>query len=286
MLNPQTTLNCKGRLVDLSTPKVMGILNVTPDSFFDGGQYTAEDAMLHQVEKMIEEGADFIDIGGMSSRPGAEIISVDEELGRVIPVVRAIGKRFPDSILSIDTVRSRVAREAVAAGASMVNDISAARFDEQLFETVGKLQVPYVLMHMQGKPSDMQKAPTYDSVLTEVLDFLIDKLEQLRHHNVKDVVIDPGFGFGKALSHNYELLSQMSVFKTLGLPILAGVSRKSMICKLLKVNPAQALNGTTALHMIALQQGASILRVHDVRPAVEVIQLWQAVAAPNDIKFG
>ncbi|MEO1629118.1 MAG: dihydropteroate synthase, partial [Bacteroidota bacterium] len=269
------TINCKGRLVDLSQPKIMGILNVTPDSFFDGGKYTSEKNMLQQVEKMLAEGADFIDVGGMSSRPGAEVISVEEELGRVLPVVRAIHKHFPDALISIDTVRSEVARQTVEAGAALVNDISAGRFDDQLYQTVASLGVPYILMHMQGQPSNMQDAPEYEDVITEVLDFCIAQLKELRALGIKDVIIDPGFGFGKSVEHNYQLLQNMHAFQILDLPILAGVSRKSMICKLLKVDPAQALNGSTALHMIALQQGASILRVHDVKEARQVVQLWE-----------
>ncbi|MEO1516475.1 MAG: dihydropteroate synthase [Bacteroidota bacterium] len=275
MLNPQRTINCKGRLVDLSQPKIMGILNVTPDSFFDGGKYTSEKNMLQQVEKMLAEGADLIDVGGMSSRPGAEVISVEEELGRVLPVVRAIHKHFPDALISIDTVRSEVARQTVEAGAALVNDISAGRFDDQLYQTVASLGVPYILMHMQGQPSNMQDAPEYEDVITEVLDFCIAQLKELRALGIKDVIIDPGFGFGKSVEHNYQLLQNMHAFQILDLPVLAGVSRKSMICKLLKVDPAQALNGSTALHMIALQQGASILRVHDVKEARQVVQLWE-----------
>ncbi|MCB9287111.1 MAG: dihydropteroate synthase [Lewinellaceae bacterium] len=274
MLNPRLTLNCRGALLSLEQPVVMGILNVTPDSFYDGGKYTDEPDMLHQAESMLEEGAHIIDVGGMSSRPGAGVITVEEELKRVIPAIEALRKRFPEAILSIDTVQSRVAEEAVAAGAAIVNDISAARFDERMYEVVGKLGAPYVLMHMQGTPKDMQQQPAYENVVSEVLDFFIAEAGKLRDAGVKDIILDPGFGFGKAVEHNYRLLKEMHVFQILDYPVLAGLSRKSMINKVLKIPPAKALSGTIALNMVALQQGAKILRVHDVRPAVETIKLW------------
>ena len=274
MLNPRLTLNCRGKLLSLEQPVVMGILNVTPDSFYDGGKYTRKDAILHQAEAMLAEGASIIDVGGMSSRPGAEIISVEEELKRVIPAIESLLRRFPDTIFSVDTVQSRVAREAVAAGAAIVNDISAGRFDEQMYEVTGKLGVPYILMHMQGAPENMQQQPVYEDVVREVLDFFIAEVGKLRQAGVKDIILDPGFGFGKAVAHNYRLLREMHVFRILDYPLLAGLSRKSMINKVLGVSPAGALNGTTALHMVALQQGARILRVHDVLPAVETIKLW------------
>jgi len=275
MLNPRLTLNCRGRLLHLAEPVVMGILNVTPDSFFDGGRYEATAAVLRRAETMLEEGASIIDIGGMSSRPGAELIPVEEELQRVLPAIGAIAERFPATIISIDTIRARVAREAVDAGASIVNDISAAAFDDELYATVAELNVPYILMHMQGSPKTMQLNPSYEDVVREVLDFFIAEVGQLRDLGVKDIVLDPGFGFGKSVTHNYQLLKQLQVFQILDLPLLAGLSRKSMINKVLKTKPEQALNGTTALHMLALQQGAKILRAHDVRPAVETIKLWQ-----------
>ncbi|MCG8332371.1 MAG: dihydropteroate synthase [Chitinophagales bacterium] len=275
MLYQQQTLNCKGRLLSLEQPVIMGILNITPDSFFDGGKYNQESSILAQTEKMLQEGASIIDVGGMSSRPGAEVISVEEELQRVIPVIKSIHHNFPEALISIDTVQSRVAIESITAGAHIVNDISAARIDPQMYSTVAKLGVPYILMHMQGKPNNMQDAPNYDNVVQQVLDFLIQEVGKLRALGVKDILLDPGFGFGKTVEHNYELLKKLSALKITGLPILAGVSRKSMICKVLKVNPDKALNGTTALNMIALQQGASILRVHDVKEARETIRLWQ-----------
>lgn len=275
MLYPHLTLNCRGRLLPLHEPVVMGILNVTPDSFFDGGRYSSEQDALRQAERMLEEGAAIIDIGGMSSRPGAALIPVEEELSRVLPPIEAVAKAFPEAIISIDTIRAKVAREAVGAGASIVNDISAAAFDEALYETVAELKVPYILMHMQGSPKTMQQNPEYEDVVREVLDFFIAEIGKLRALGVKDIIVDPGFGFGKTVAHNYQLLKRMHVFGITELPILAGLSRKSMINKVLKTKPAHALNGTTALNMVALQQGAKILRVHDVRPAVETIKLWQ-----------
>ena len=279
LLYERITLNCKGRLIQLDTPKVMGILNVTPDSFYDGGHYDQQDSAFLQTEKMLEAGATFIDVGGMSSRPGAEIIDVETELERVIPIIQGIHERFPEAIISIDTVRAKVAKEAVEAGASIVNDISAGKIDANLYATVGALGVPYILMHMQGKPEDMQIAPSYDNVLEQVMDFLIHEIGKLRAVGVKDIILDPGFGFGKTVAHNYTLLGKMHLFKILELPILAGISRKSMICRVLEVAPKDALNGTTALHMVALQQGAKILRVHDVQEASETIKLFNALQA-------
>lgn len=270
------TLNCRGQLLDLSRPVVMGILNATPDSFFDGGRHAGTSAALKQADKMLAEGAVILDVGGASSRPGAREVSEKEELERVIPVIEVIKSHFSEVIVSVDTWRAGVAREAVAAGASMVNDISAGKLDAGLYETMAGLDVPYILMHMQGMPANMQQNPHYDDVVTEVLDFFIRETEQLRALGVKDIVLDPGFGFGKTVEHNYQLLKNLHVFgRVTGLPVLAGISRKSMVCKVLKVNPDHALNGTTALHMIALQQGARILRVHDVKEAMEVIRLWE-----------
>ncbi len=275
MDTPQMTLNCGGKLLSLETPIAMGILNVTPDSFYDGGRYADGSAMLRQAEKMLLEGAAIIDVGGMSSRPGAEVISKEEELKRVIPVVEKISRHFPEAIISIDTVQSAVAQHSVEAGARIVNDISAGRIDEQMYETVAALGVPYVLMHMQGTPGNMQQNPTYDDVVREILDFFIRETGKLRALGVKDILLDVGFGFGKTVKHNFQLLRNLHVFRILDLPILTGLSRKSMICRPLGIKPAEALNGTTALHMVALQQGSRILRVHDVREAMEVITLWQ-----------
>lgn len=259
----------------------MGILNVTPDSFFDGGQFTSLDAILLQTEKMLREGASIIDVGGMSSRPGAQLVDETEELKRVLPVVELIAKEFPETVISIDTVRSEVARLGVEAGARIVNDISAGRFDAKMYETVASLQVPYVLMHMQGEPQTMQSQPRYENVVREVLDFFIREISRLRQAGVTDIILDPGFGFGKTVEHNYQLLKNLHLFRITELPVLAGISRKSMICKVLGVTPDKALNGTTALHLVALQQGAKILRVHDVKEAVEVIRLWEQLENVN-----
>lgn len=270
------TILCKGRLLDLSMPVVMGILNLTPDSFFDGGKYSHADAIFQQAEKMLQEGATILDLGGASSRPGAAEVPEAEEMRRVLPAVTGILQRFPESILSIDTWRAPVAEAAINAGAHIINDISGGSLDPELFATAGRLQTPYILMHMQGTPQTMQQHPHYEDVVTEVLDYFIEKTARLRAVGVKDIILDPGFGFGKTVAHNYTLLRQLHTFGTVtGLPVLAGISRKSMICKALGVKPENALNGTTALHMVALQQGACILRAHDVREAREVITLWQ-----------
>ena len=277
----------RSRLLDLTRPVVMGILNVTPDSFFDGGRYTTIDDVLHQAEKMLQAGAVLLDIGGASSRPGATEITEDEELKRVLPAIEALAKHFPEALLSIDTWRGQVALSAVEAGVHLINDISAGRLDATMYPTLKAIHedrqlgpVPYILMHMQGRPATMQQAPVYTDVVTEVLDFFIAEVGRLRALGVTDIILDPGFGFGKTVEQNYQLLRQLSTFsQVLGLPVLAGLSRKSMICKVLKVNPEHALNGTTALHIVALQQGAKILRVHDVREAVEVIRLWEMLAS-------
>ncbi len=275
MLHQKSTLNCNGQLIDLSDPIIMGVLNVTPDSFFDGGNYEDAKALLQQVEKMILEGAAIIDIGGMSSRPGAELINVEEELNRVIPIIKKIKEHFPEIIISIDTIRSEVARQSVFVGASIINDISAGSIDDEMFKTVAELNVPYILMHMQGKPDNMQENPDYQDVTKNVLDFFIKKVSELRALGVKDIILDPGFGFGKTIEHNYQLLQKFAIFKILDLPLLAGVSRKSMIYKTLNSTPQEALNGTTVLNTFALERGAKILRVHDVKEAKETITLWK-----------
>lgn len=266
-------INCKGKLIDLSTPKVMGILNVTPDSFFDGGKYTAMDAILFQAEKMLTEGADFIDIGGMSSKPGATIIAAEDEIQRVLPALEAILKRFPETIISIDTVHAKTADVSVAAGAAIINDIAAGEMDTNMISTVAKLQVPYILMHMQGIPETMQQQPSYENVSKEVIHFLLQKINLCRESGIKDLIIDPGFGFGKTTEHNFQLLKNLKSFEILGAPILCGLSRKSMINKILGISAKDSLNGTTALNTLALLNGANILRVHDVKEAKEAIQL-------------
>lgn len=269
-------LKFRNRLFDLSEPLVMGILNATPDSFFDGGKYPDTYTFMRQAEKMLHDGAALLDVGGASTRPGAADVPEDEELRRVLPLVQTLRKEFPEALLSIDTWRTGVARAAVEAGADMVNDVSAGRFDTGFSETVAALRVPYVLMHSSGKPHVMQQQTDYDDVVTEVLDFFIEHTARLRVLGITDIILDPGFGFGKTVEQNYMLLQNLHVFRQVtGLPVLAGLSRKSMICKVLRVPPAGALNGTTALHVIALQQGASILRVHDVREAAEVIKLMR-----------
>ncbi len=277
MLYEQTTLNCNGHLLDLSAPIVMGVINVTPDSFFKGSRFTGEDAILAQAERILTEGGSILDIGGMSSRPGAEIISEEEELKRVLPALKSIIKRFSEALISIDTIRSGVAKTCVTEGACIINDISAGKFDPLMFETIAELQnVPYILMHMKGDtPDSMQKNAIYDDIAVEILDFFIEKIGILRGLGVKDIVIDPGFGFGKTIDHNFTLLQKLHVFKILEVPILAGLSRKSMIWKTLHITPEEALNGTSVLNLIALQQGAKILRVHDVKEAVQTIRLFE-----------
>lgn len=256
----------------------MGILNITTDSFYEGSRFTETDTLLRQAEKMLAEGAAILDIGGASSRPGAEEVDETEETQRVTGAVETMLQRFPDALLSVDTWRASVAQAAVEAGAAIINDISAGRMDPKMYETVAALQTPYVLMHMKGTPADMQKQAVYEDIVTEVLDFFIAEITRLRALGIKDIVLDPGFGFGKTIPHNYTLLKNLHVFhRVTGLPVLAGLSRKSMIYKYLGIQPEQALNGTTALHMVALQQGANILRAHDVREAVETIRLWEAI---------
>ena len=267
------TININGTLLDLSTPKIMGILNITPDSFYDGGVFNSDKKILNQVEKMISEGADMIDIGGYSSRPGANEVNIDDERGRVIPAIELIKNKFGDTIISIDTFRSKVAKKAINAGASIINDISSGDLDPKMFNCVAKLKVPYIMMHMKGTPNNMQKNPEYENVIVEIVKNLSNKLFLAKKAGIIDVIIDPGFGFGKTATHNYSILKNLSFFKELGCPILVGISRKSMIYKLLDKNPENALNGTTCLNTISIINGAKILRVHDVKEAKEVITL-------------
>ncbi len=274
MINKHITLNCNGQLLSLHQPIVMGIINATPDSFYEGSRISGVDEALHRAEQQLEEGAAILDIGGMSSRPGAQVITVEEELSRIVPIISSIKKKFPEAIISVDTVHAEVARAGVMEGAGLINDISAGRIDAGLYNSVAELGVPYVLMHMQGRPENMQLAPSYDNILEEVLNFLTLEVGKLRQLGVKDIIIDPGFGFGKTIEDNYRILKSLHVFQVLGLPILSGLSRKSMIYKLLEIEAGEALNGTSALHMVALQQGSSILRTHDVKAANEVIKLW------------
>ncbi len=271
------TLNVGGRLIQLDSPKIMGILNVTPDSFYDGGTHRSEAAILKHTEKMLSEGADFIDVGGYSSRPGAKDITVEEELHRVIPIVEAISKQFPKSLISIDTFRTEVARQAIEKGAIMVNDISGGELDQGMFELVAKYHVPYILMHMRGTPQTMKKLVNYDDLIKEITTYFQTKLAELHQHGVADVLIDPGIGFAKTVDQNFELLKHLDLFKILGKPVVVGVSRKSMIWKTLETKPENALNGTTVLNTISLLKGASILRIHDVKEAVEAVKLTNFV---------
>ncbi|WP_405410170.1 dihydropteroate synthase [Maribacter sp. Asnod1-A12] len=273
------TINCNGKLISLDQPKVMGILNVTPDSFFDGGKYKDESSILHQVEKMLNEGATFIDIGAYSSRPGALEVDEATELQRITPIVSLILEKFPDTILSIDTFRSSVAKACIEKGAAIVNDISAGLQDENMLSTVAKLNVPFIMMHMRGTPQNMQKQTNYEDILKEILYFFSKRLFAAKALGIKDIIIDPGFGFAKNLAQNYELLKQMEVMNIIEHPILAGISRKSMIYKTLDTTADQALNGSTALHMICLQKGAKILRVHDVKEAMECAKLHEQLNA-------
>lgn len=270
---PKQSLNVNGKLIDLSTPKVMGILNITPDSFYSNSRTKTIDDALTKAAQFLNEGATFIDIGGYSSRPGAQDISAEEETDRLVPVVEVLAKEFPEAVISIDTFRAKVAEATILAGAHIINDIASGDMDEKMFETVAKLQVPYMMMHMQGTPQNMQQNPVYDNVLLEVIDYLAEKVAALKALHIHDVIIDPGFGFGKTTDHNYELLNRMEAFKIFKLPVLVGFSRKGMIYKTLGTTAADALNGTTVLNTIALQKGANILRVHDVREAVECVRL-------------
>ncbi len=270
-------LNCKGTLIIVAKPLVMGILNTTPDSFFEGSRAQTETEALNRVEKMLKEGAVMIDIGGQSTRPGAISISVDTEIKRVIPLIEQVHKNFPDAIISIDTFQASVAKLAIEAGASMINDISAGESDPEMFKTVVECKVPYIIMHKQGNPQNMQQNPVYNDIVLDLLTYFTQKVVQLNQLGVADIILDPGFGFGKNLEHNYSLLAGLDAFKIFELPVMVGVSRKSMVQKLLGVNTEKALNGTTALHMAALQKGAKILRVHDVSEAVQCIRIGEAL---------
>ena len=269
------SINCKGQLIDLSAPRVMGILNITPDSFYDGGKHTQQDELLRHTEKMLVEGATFIDVGGYSSRPKASHITEATEKSRVLPVVELLVKYFPDILISIDTFRSPIAEEAIAAGACMVNDISGGNMDEQMFNTVAKLQVPYIVMHMQGTPQTMQQQPVYANVVQDLIYYFSEKIFALRELGLNDIIIDVGFGFGKTMEHNYQLLKNLHLFNKLEVPLLTGVSRKSMLWKLLGTSAQEALNATTVAHTIALLNGTHILRVHDVKEAFEAVKITE-----------
>lgn len=270
------TFNCKGRLVVLDKPAVMGILNVTPDSFFEKSRQKSLDESLEHASKMLADGALFIDIGGYSTRPGADDVPVDEELERVVPVIAHLSKHLPAALISVDTFRASVAKEAVNAGAHIVNDVSAGDDDEHMISTVANLQVPYVMMHKKGTPKTMQLNPHYDNLVQEIIDYFIARITKAKQAGIKDVIIDPGFGFAKTLQHNYALLHALGDLGVLGHPVLVGVSRKGMIQKITGTNAEHALNGTTAVHTIALLNGANILRVHDVKEATECINIVNA----------
>lgn len=275
------TINCRGNLIDLTIPKVMGILNVTPNSFYDGGKYTNDKALLNQAAKMLEEGATFIDIGAYSSKPSAEFVSETEETERLVPVVKLILQHFPETLISVDTFRAKVAKAALEAGACIVNDIATGGLDEQMMQTVADFQVPYIMMHMKGNPQTMQSLTQYNNITKEVLFYFSEKIAQARSFGINDLIIDPGFGFAKTTEQNFELLANLELFDRLELPILVGVSRKSMIYKTLETTAEFALNGTTVLNTIALQKGSNILRVHDVKEAIECVKLHQSLMAKN-----
>lgn len=269
------TINCKGQLIDLSTPKIMGILNVTPNSFYDGGKFTLSENGLSQVGKMLDEGATFIDIGAYSSKPNSEFVSEEEERNRILPVVQGILNQFPDALLSIDTFRSGIAAVCIENGAAIINDISAGNLDEKMMEVVAKHNVPYIMMHLRGTPQTMQSQTNYENIIKEMLFYFSEKVNKARSLGINDLIIDPGFGFAKTLEQNYEVLQNFERFKMLELPLLAGISRKSMVYKPLGLTANEALNGTTVLNTIAVSKGANILRVHDVKEAVECVTLFE-----------
>lgn len=268
------SMNCKGKLLTFSRPLVMGILNITPDSFFDGGKNNSLEQAVNQTQKMLDEGADIIDIGAYSSRPNADFVSEETETERLIPIIEMLCKEFPDVVISVDTFRAGVADQAIDAGAAIINDISGGNLDKNMFQTVARKQVPYILMHMRGTPKNMQQLTDYDDLVGDMMYYFSEKLNQAYEAGIKDVIIDPGFGFSKTLEQNYELLSKLYLFQHLDAPILVGVSRKSMIYNLLSTSPQEALNGTTIINTMALMNGANILRVHDVKAATECVKLY------------
>ncbi len=273
--NKKTTLNVRGKLIDLASPKVMGIINITPDSFYAGSRKPSTGDALNQAGKMLADGADFLDIGAYSSRPGATDISVQEELDRLLPVIEVITTTYPETVLSVDTFRSAVALAAIKAGAHIINDISGGELDEQMFATVAKLQVPYILMHMRGTPQNMVQQTDYTDIFGEVFDYFAERVYRLREMGIHDVIIDPGFGFAKTHPQSYELMRRLQEFERLELPVLVGVSRKRMVYNITSGTADDALNGTTVFNTIALSKGANILRVHDVKEAVEAVKIWQ-----------
>lgn len=268
------TINCKGNLIDFNFPKVMGILNLTPDSFYDGGKYSDEKSILKQSEKMLTEGASFIDLGGYSTRPGAADISPDEELSRMLPIVELLLKEFPKALLSIDTFRSEIAERCLAIGAAMINDISAGIQDGKMMGVIAKNKVPYIMMHMRGTPKNMQELCAYDDIIIDIRHYFSERIALARSLGINDIIIDPGFGFSKTRQQNFELLQHLELFQTFETPVLVGLSRKSMIYKTLDIDAISALNGTTALNMLALDKGVKMLRVHDVKEAMECVKLY------------
>ena len=273
------TVNCKGRLLKIDKPIVMGILNITPDSFYKNSRIQQSDTLLERVSAMLADGASILDIGGQSTRPGSDFLKEDEEMARVIPAIMQVHQQFPDAIISVDTFWSAVAAEAVNAGASIINDISAGSIDPEMKKTVARLNVPYILMHMKGNPQNMQQYPHYENLLTEIIDFFIYQTDKFRDAGVNDIIIDPGFGFGKTVEQNYLLLKNMDMLKILDCSLMAGISRKSMVTRTLETSAVNALNGTTVLNTLALIHGAKILRVHDVKEAIESIKIYNAYAA-------
>jgi len=277
----KSTINVKGNLINLSSPKVMGILNITPDSFYKKSRIYQPENIIVQVEKMIADGMDIVDLGGYSSRPGAKEVSEKEEISRVIPIIKIISKNFPSLPISIDTFRASVAGESIKNGAGLINDISAGEMDKAMFELVSEVDVPYIAMHMNGNPQTMQNNPVYNDVILEMTQYFSEKINRLRQLNVSDIILDPGFGFGKTLNHNYEIINKFELLQNLGLPTLTGISRKSMINKVLGINPDEALNGTSVLNTVSLIKGTNILRVHDVKEAKQAILLTQKIINYN-----
>tara|TARA_B100000073_G_scaffold339614_1_gene338310 strand:+ start:153 stop:983 length:831 start_codon:yes stop_codon:yes gene_type:complete len=269
------SLNIKGKLIDLKKPKIMGILNLSKDSFYDGGKYSSKDKALKQTEKMLNEGADIIDIGAFTSKPGSKLFSAEKEKQILFPILEILINNFPEKLFSIDTFRSEIAKNSIEIGASIINDISGGKFDKNMFEIIAKHKVPYVMMHMKGTPKTMQLNPKYKNVVIDVLNFFVKQIKIAQNIGVTDIIIDPGFGFGKSLNHNFDLLKGLNLFKKINYPILIGLSRKSMIYNILNGNPNQSLNGTTILNTFALINGANIIRVHDVKEAKECITLCE-----------
>ncbi len=274
-INQQPSINCKGKLIDLSQPKVMGILNSTPNSFYDGGKYKSETEIVNQVDKMLTEGATFIDVGAYSSKPNAEFVSEEEELNRLLPILELLVNTFPDILISVDTFRSNVASKSIENGACMINDISAGLLDKKMIEIVAKCQVPYIMMHMKGTPQTMQTLTQYDDLVKDILYYFSERISVARSFGLNDIIVDLGFGFAKTIEQNFELMHKLELISMLDLPMLVGISRKSMIYKTLETTAENALNGSTFLHAIALQKGAKILRVHDVKEAMECVKLYE-----------